>query len=257
MENLILFTFFSLFAITTLKAEPNYKEKWHQANEAYEQEDFVKAGQLYSALVDGDHISSDVYYNLGNCYFKQDELALAILNYNRALLLDPANGNIRHNLEIATTQTTDRIEKLPTFFLNDWVDSLKLAFSSNNWALISVITFMTIFIMYILFHFSKRPFIRKISFTICWLSIFAFIVSLTLSISSMNNIQNSKIAIVMNNAVAVKSSPSEGGTDLFVLNQGAKVTVKETLGEWSEITVDSGNSGWVNHSTIEYIKPVK
>ena len=257
MKNLIIFIFFSLFAITTLQAKSNYKEIWHQANAAYAQENYVKAGQLYSSLVDGENISSDVYYNLGNCYFKQDELALAILNYNRALLLDPSNNDAKYNLEIATTQTTNRIEVLPTFFFNDWLVALKQSLSSDGWAFMSLIAVLLVGSMYILFYFSRKPAIRKISFSLCVLAVILFLLSLGFSISSRNNIKNSKVAIVMNNAVPVKSSPSDGGTDLFVLNEGAKVIVNETLGDWSEVTIESGNSGWLNHSVIQYIKPAK
>lgn len=255
MKKLILFVFLSLLTNLEVSASSDSEKKWNEANEAYSQKNYIEAERLYSSLLIDEYISSDVYYNLGNCYFKMNKLALAILNYNRALLLDPSNEDIEYNLKIATTQTTNRIDELPQFFLKRWIINLQQFLSSDVWAIYGLITLAVLLINVLTFIFSRRSWIRKLTFSLSITSLILIIFMFTFSSNQKANVIDSGIAIVMINSVAVKSSPSESGTDLFILNEGASVTVLENLGEWCEIVIASGNTGWISRSDIEYIRP--
>ncbi len=255
MKKIFLFLVFSFVILVNLNAKPDFRKEWQEANGAYTAGDYLKASQLYSLMINEKWQSVDVYYNIANCYYKMDNLAKAILYYNRALLLDPSNEDIQHNLRIAETQTTNRIEKLPDFFVVRWIDSLNRIMSSNAWAGLSIFVFALIFVSFIMFFFSRKVWLRKTFFSMSLVAVVVFIVSVLFATNQKNKITNSNTAIVMKNSVAVKSSPSDGGTDLFVLNEGAKINVRETLGEWSEVVIESGNTGWLNNSVIEYIKP--
>lgn len=255
MRKIVLSIIFCLVAVATLYAETDKKTQWSEANAAYAKGDYVKAAQIFNSILSADEVSGEVYYNLANCYFKQDKLALAILNYNRALLLSPSDENIKYNLEIAETKTTNRIEQLPQFFLKKWVTTLSQLLSSNQWAVWALVMMFIFLTSTIVFYFASRTWIRKSTFSMGLMSIVLFVVAVSFSSKQKRVVMDSNVAIVMQNAVAVKSSPSAGGTDLFVLNEGVRVEVKESIGEWSEVVVASGNSGWLQLSAIEYIKP--
>ena len=254
MKKLLLLIVLGLFTIINVEAK-EYEKSFEQANAAYDSGDYIKASQLYSDILSDDYVSSEIYYNLGNCYSKMDKLALSILYYNRAALLDPSDENIKYNLEIATTKTTNRIEQLPEFFLQTWTESIRQMFSSNQWAIIGLVMLAIMLASIVIFYFSNKSFVRKLMFAFSVTALFVMILSFVFSSTQKQIILSSNVAIVMNNAVAVKSSPSQGGTDLFILNEGAKVEVKEVVGDWSEVILESGNMGWLKTATIEYIRP--
>lgn len=254
MKKFLLLILFSLLAISGLEARQS-EEEFEQANVVYDSGDYLKASQLYLEMLNGDYVSSEIYYNLGNCYSKMDNLAMSILYYNRAALLNPSDENIQYNLEIATTKTTNRIDKLPQFFLKAWFVSVSHMFSSNTWTINGLVMLAVMFASVVIFYFSNRSIIRKVMFSLFLVSLILTISAFVFSSNQKYNIQNSNVAIVMENDVAVKSSPSDGGTDLFILNEGAKIQVREVMGKWSEIVIESGNSGWLENAKIKYIRP--
>lgn len=225
------------------------------ANQAYATGDFLKASQLYESALKGDSHNWQTYYNLGNCYYKLDMLPFAILNYNRALLLEPGNSDIRYNLEIASTRTTNRIVAIPQFFLVRWIAQVRELFSSNTWGWISICSLTGLLFFVVLFVVSRRAVIRKLTFSFSTVFLFFMIVSMVSAQQQKSMIEDFRGAVVMRNAVPVKSSPSDNGTDLFVLNEGVEVTVVSVLGSWSEVSIASGNKGWLLSDSIEMIKP--
>ena len=117
------------------------------ASNAYRNQDYKKSIELYEELVSqgikNNRISSQLYYNLGNAYFRDNQLGKAILNYERALLLEPGDGDIRHNLRFANNRTVDRIASSGEFFMTNWFNSVRNLFSSNVWAIIAIILFIS------------------------------------------------------------------------------------------------------------------
>lgn len=224
---------------------------WESAGQSYAEGDYKKALELYTRLEKEAGISASLYYNIGNSYFKENNLAKSILYYNKALKIDPTNSDIQHNLLVANALTTNKIKEVPKFFLVRWIETVRNLLSSNGWAQISIVTFAIFLSMAVAFLLSRKASRRKHSFTI---GLIAFIVTILTSIAAASQEQaqtdNTK-AIVMNNAVAVKSSPDDAGKDIFVLNEGVKVTISESIGKWSKITIASGDSGWLESKNIE------
>ena len=140
-----------------------------QANEAYGQEDYITAIELYEQTLREQGVSSDLYYNLGNAYYKHNEFAKAILNYERALLLNPGNEDARFNLEMANTHIVDKIDPVGKFFLSVWIDSLRNFLSSNTWAVIGIVYRRFVFISVLQICQSKeiRFFWRNYTFLDC------------------------------------------------------------------------------------------
>ena len=229
------------------------QESLTKANEAYAQEDYIKAIELYEQTAREHGVSSDLYYNLGNAYYKHNEFAKAILNYERALLLNPGNEDARFNLDMANTHIVDKIDPVGRFFLSVWIDSMRSYLSFNTWAVIGIIAFFLFIGGCYLYLFTRSVSLKKIGF-------FGGIVVLLIAImancfawglNEKKEIRNE--AIVFDATVSVKSSPAESGTDLFVLHEGTKVVVLSKVGEWSEVKISDGNRGWLPSAAIEII----
>jgi len=220
----------------------------YYANQMYEQ-----AAELYQQTVDSGYSAPELYYNLGNAFFKEHNIPMAILNYERARLLDPGNEDIRYNLEMARTYVTDKIKILPQFFLIQWYHWFLERMSADGWAWISMITFVIALILLSLFLFSKRMGLRKTGFTGGLVVLFISLISFTFAWQSRKILTAHDHAIVMSPAVTVKSSPDKNGTDLFVIHEGTKVKVEEAADNWTEIRLDDGSKGWLPDDAITKI----
>lgn len=249
---LVLLLFLNIITVSAVE-KADVTQLWLEANENYTKGDYKAALEVYGKIERELGVSSSLYYNIGNCYFKENRLAKAILYYNKAQKLDPSNKEIEHNLAIANALTTSKIKEVPHFFLYRWLESTANIMSSDGWALLSIISLAVLLSMLIAFLLSRKSNRRKITFSI---GTAALAVTLLAGMAStyQKSIQMSdKNGIVMNNAVAVKSSPDDSGKDIFVLNEGVKVEISEQIGKWSKITIASGDTGWIITSNIEVI----
>ncbi|HBI80649.1 MAG TPA: hypothetical protein DDY04_01530 [Bacteroidales bacterium] len=223
------------------------------ANKYYTEGKYADAIDHYEAIISSGKVSPELYFNLGNAYFKLNDIAHAILYFERAHLLNPGDDDILFNLELARTYTTDKIEAIADFFVVKWVKSISTLFSSDAWAFIAILLFSITLVLLIIFQFSGKYFIKKNAFIISWITGILFIISLSFSISQKNRIINSNQAIITTSAVAAKSSPSESSNDLFILHAGTKVETLRSVGEWYEIRIADGNKGWLPKSSFEKI----
>ena len=224
-----------------------------EAEEAYAKEDYTQAIELYESVLKSYGESAMVYYNLGNAYYKVGKVAPAILNYERALLLNPGDSDTRFNLQVARQKTVDKIEPIGEFFLTRWIGTVEDVYSADGWAKWGVASFVLFIGCLVLFFFSKWIRLKKIGFFagICFLLI--SLVANLFADSQQDKLLHRADAIVFASTVTVKSSPDASGTDLFILHEGTKVTIKSTLGEWSEIQLEDGNVGWMPSKEIQQI----
>ena len=223
------------------------------ANELYTQGKYSEAAKQYESVVVGQGVAPELYYNIGNSYFKANELGLSILNYERALRLRPGFEDARVNLELAQLKVIDNIVQSPTFFLGRWIISFIKIFSSNVWFVLSVSFFVLCLVFIFLFVFGNTRSIRKSSFYFSSVFLCLFLISLFFAGIRKEQMTNHNYAIVMTGIVTVKSSPDQSGTDLFQLHEGTKVKVQSTLGKWVEIKLGNGSVGWVEDGNIERI----
>ena len=224
-----------------------------EAEEAYAKEDYTQAIELYESVLKSYGESAMVYYNLGNAYYKAGKVAPAILNYERALLLNPGDSDTRFNLQVARQKTVDKIEPIGEFFLTRWIGTVEDVYSADGWAKWGVASFVLFIGCLVLFFFSKWIRLKKIGFFagICFLLI--SLVANLFADSQQDKLLHRADAIVFASTVTVKSSPDASDTDLFILHEGTKVTIKSTLGEWSEIQLEDGNVGWMPSKEIQQI----
>lgn len=223
------------------------------ADSAYIKEDYLTAISIYENLLK-QGVSAEVYYNLGNSYYKAGDIARAILNYERAVLLSPNNSDYNANLEIASAKKVDKDEFSSEIFIISWAKSIANWMSSDQWAVVSVLSFIVFLIGLSLFVFSKKAKIKKSSFIfgICAL----ILVPITIYCASyqQNKITSKNTAIVLEPSVTVRSTPSETGTSLFVIHEGKKVSIKDgSMSSWNEIELENGQVGWIPTAAIEVI----
>lgn len=246
----ISFLLFVLFTAFFVSAQEN---ELKQAEESYTKEDYGKAIELYESVLNKYGESASVYYNLGNAYYKANKIAPAILNYERALLLAPGDGDIRFNLQMARQKAVDQIEPLDTFFLSKWFNRIQDTGSADNWAAWALVCFLLFIGCLILFFFSRKPLLKKGGFYAGIVLLVVVLVANIFAKRQKTDLEDRNTAIVFAPTVTVKSSPNESGTDLFILHEGTKVVIRSTLGEWSEIVLEDGNVGWMPSSKMEII----
>lgn len=226
---------------------------WDRANDAYARGEFRAAIDGYNSLLAAGRESSKLYYNLGNAYFKCDSIAGAIVSYNRALRLDPSDADAAYNLSVAEARTVNRIEGLPEFFVVSWFRNISHIMTSNGWAVVSILFFALMLAGGVWYLLASTVGQRKAGFTVSAVSLFLFVVAVCVATSQKRDKIDSGRAVVMATAAAVKSSPSVSGKDLFVLGEGVCVSLGEKIGDWRQITIASGDKGWILSEQIEVI----
>lgn len=244
-----------LFGISflTITAVFSQNSTLKHANELYVKGNYVDAARIYESVISKLGVSPELYYNLGNTYYKINETGRSILNYERALRLNPSFDDAKYNLEIAQLKVVDNIAQNQPFFLNRWLTNFIKFLNSNQWFYLSMIFFISALALTFVFLFGRTRFVRKSSFYFA-LVLFIFTVS-TIIFSGVRHHQFTQHneAIIITGAVTVKSSPDKSGTDLFQLHEGTKVGVKSALGEWVEIKLANGSVGWLKAESIERI----
>lgn len=223
------------------------------ADSAYIRNDFTTAIQIYEMILRTGE-SADIYYNLGNSYYKIGDIAKAILNYERALILKPANKDIRSNLEIARAKTVDKVTDVPELFFITWLKSITNSMGIQSWAIIAI-SFFLLFIVSIYFFFFSTKIVARKTFFILALFFLVLCVIANISAAFQRKVRLNRMnAIIISPSVTIRSTPNDNGTSLFILHEGRKVFIKDdSMKDWKEIQLEDGNVGWVKKNDLEVI----
>ena len=240
----------ALFVALNLNAQDNNEQLWEKANAYYTTGDYKQAISHYEQILASGHESAKLYYNLGNAYYKEKDFNKAILNFERAKILAPNDENIDFNLKLANQFVVTSIEPLPQPFFLRWRTTIINMNSSDKWAYISIFSFILFLVLTGLFIFSRIVSVRRISFlTGIVLLVFSGF-TFSFSAQQRKKIVERNHAIVFCPRVTVKSSPSTTGTDLFLIYEGLKVQITDSVSTWKEIKLADGNEGWLPDSCI-------
>ena len=226
---------------------------FEQGNQAYRQENYREAVDWYQKILEKGYAGSQVYYNLGNCYYKLNDIGNAVLFYEKARKFKPDDPDILFNLELANLKVKDRIEMPKPFFLFKWWDGIKQMFSLAGWTWLTVSLYGATVLLLIIFLFSQSTFFRKIirvgmiTFG-CLALLSAYLLFINIQAE-----KNHRQAVVLTSTVNVLSAPEESSTDVFVLHEGAKVTLAEQRGDWVKIALPDGKSGWLRQDYLGII----
>ena len=224
-----------------------------EADSAYVNSNYQEAIKVYESLLKHGE-SAELYYNLGNAYYRTENITRAVLNYERALLLSPGDGDIRFNLQIARSKTIDKIVPESEMFFVTWYRSLVNIMSVDGWgrmALVSLALFIVLFLVYL---FSARVWVQKVGFFGGGILLVVFVFSNFFAWQQRQQLLNREGAIVVAPSVTVKSTPAQNGTDLFILHEGTKVVITDgSMKSWREIRLADGKKGWIESKKIELI----
>ena len=226
---------------------------WENANLLYINSDYIAAVDAYENIADAGYISSRLFYNLGNAYFKSGNIAKAVLNYHKAIRLAPFDKDARYNLAVANSYVKDRIDVVPEFFLSSWLRSLRSVYNSNGWAVISLILLAIAMAAFLLFIVADRKSLRKCGFFSGAACLILFVVAVIFAAVDKHNFKHPVQAVVMQQSVPVKSSPDNSGSDLFILHEGTCVKILSSYDSWTEIVIPDGNKGWLRSDALELI----
>lgn len=228
-----------------------------EAIAAYNEGHFRRAIEIMEAEMDAklkDGLeSAGLYYNLGNAYFRMNELANARLYYEKALLIDPGDRDTQHNIDYLSTKITDKILVADTFFLNIWFRAVQNLFASNAWATIAIVMFLALVACLVAFFFSRSIMVKKTAFYIGIVSLIIVIFANVFAFRQKNKIETRDTAVIMVGSVSVVSSPDINSKELFILHAGTKVDITKQDRNWLEIEIDNGSVGWIQRDKIEII----
>ena len=223
------------------------------ADNAYRAGNYQEAVLAYEEVLSQGLTSADLYYNLGNAYYRTDQMGLAILNYERALRLKPSMGDARENLSLAESKTADRITTLPKLFVVRWVDVLCTHITPAAWRVVWLVLLALLGLSLVAMRLGSRRNLRKAGLLTAVLAIVLLLLATLLLISSTRRFNAHREAIVLPQAITVKSSPEQQGTDKLVLHEGTKLTITDSLSGWYKITIADGTSGWCQKENVERI----
>lgn len=223
------------------------------ATNCYNKGRFEQSAAFYNQVLAKGYESAEVYFNLGNAFFKSNDLASAILFYEKALKISPGDEDIRFNLKVANSRITDKIESVPDLFYEIWWKSIFNLFSGNAWAWTGVVLFALCFVFFGIYVLSSSYALRKAAFILA-ATMFVFALFATgFAWSSSNRQLSHSFAIVFDPSVTAKSSPDDSSTDLFVLHEGTKVNVTDKVGDWVKIKLANGSIGWITLKSLKEI----
>jgi len=222
-----------------------------EGNNAYTEEHYKTAAQSYEAYLDSAHQNAEVYYNLGNAYYKSDRIGLAIWAYERALKLDPRNEDAKFNLEFANLQTEDQIEQ-PEPAISEWLKRLLFGPHTNLWAYVSIACSLLFSLVTLIFILTKSRRIRNLSLMGGMLFGMLLTISTLTAYFHKQAVLDDSEAIIISEKAEIRLSPLDKANVSFELHEGAKVKILQQNDSWTQIEVN-GNSGWIMEEELKRI----
>lgn len=250
----ILLSVLQLILCLAANLQAQNPNNWfEEANKLYATQDYEKAAETYLKIVQSGYESAELYYNLGNCYYKLNKIGSSILYYEKALKAAPDNEDIQFNLSLALLRVNDRIEPAPEMILLQKAKDFLHAKTANQWGRISLLFIWIASTCFAIFLFIKTSSVKRASFFSAILTIFLALIFFILAIQQHLHERNNKFGVIMVTNTYVKSSPDKNSTDLFMLREGTKFQILEKLNSWLKIKLVDGKVGWINETDISLI----
>jgi len=244
-----------LIYITVMLGLPllSFGNKEPTANALYAQGKYEEAAKAYQQLINSGYHSAALYYNLGNAEYKLGETPSAVLYYEKAHKLAPGDEDINANIRFVNLKTTDKIDETPEFFISKWWHEFILSFSVNGLAWASVVLIFAASVLLGVYFFSNSVIIKKASFYGALALLFIGLVNLGIAAGQVSYFDGHKQAIIFTSTVNVKGGPLDKASTLFVLHEGTKVNVLDTVNGWLRVKLANGNEGWMKVSDVREI----
>ena len=246
MKNLAYIVLF----LTQLMAAQSFTK----GNELYRKGNYAGAAQEYEGVLKKDKESAELYFNLGNAYYKMNKVAPAIYNYEKALQLDPGNGDIKANLGFAHKMIIDEIKEVPNVCFSKMVDDSTSVYHHNTWPWIAVAFSALFFLLFLGYYLAGTTLLKRVFFVGMFIALLIIVDALFSAVFTKAQEAKERPAIVFSEVVAVKTEPNAHAHDAFILHEGTKVNVLETLDNYKKVELADESIGWIESSAIKEIK---
>ena len=239
--------------ISTLSFAQN-EQLFDKANTLYNNANYTEALEIYNSILDAGEHSAELYFNMANAHYKLNHIAPSIYYYEKALLLDPNDRDIKNNIVFARNMTIDAIETVPEVGFSKILNNLINLMTFDAWAKTAVAFVILFVILFILYYFSYSTTKKRLAFVSSLASFVLAIATLSFAFQKYKLVNNNQPAIVFAQETKIKSEPNLRSTEAFVLHEGTKVQVLDTVENWKKIKLSDGKTGWVMNDDIKLLK---
>lgn len=230
------------------------QDNFEAGNKLYRQEKFEEAVKAYESVLKTKQHSAELYYNLANAYYKLNKTAPAIYYYEKALLLNPNYSDAKNNLQFAQNMTIDDIKPVQQVGFGKIIHDFTSSYTYDGWAKIAI-GFSVLFLLFFIgYYFSAATWLKRIFFVGLFVALIALVISVASAIAEKASYENDKPAIIFADTVGIKNEPKESADNAFMLHEGTKVQIVETLDNWRKIQLADEKEGWVNKDALKEIK---
>ncbi len=227
---------------------------FQKGNQLYQKGNYEKAIVAYESILKSGQESSDLYYNLGNSYYKLNKAAPAIFNFEKALLLNPNDSKIINNLAFAHKMTVDEVVAIPKVGFSKIVEDFTMLFHYDTWAWLAIIAAFVFLISFLGYYLMDKVLLKRLFFSSMIFLVLFIIVAFFAGFNQKEKLELERPAIVFDDATTVKSEPKSNAQDAFVLHAGTKVYVLETFEDFKKIQLLDLKQGWIQSKSIKEIK---
>lgn len=243
-----------LIVVVLLHLQANCQSVFERANDFYQKGDYQQAIVHYNSILKDKKHSPEIYFNLANSYYKSNKIAEAIYHYEKALLLNPNNKDVLNNLKIAKQKTIDDIPEYEAVGWEKFISSFTSKYHFDTWGYFAVFWSFLGVVFFFLYYLNSNKFIKKWAVGLMIFSFLNVFICTTIGFYEKNRIQSNLFAIVMGSEVSIKNEPIPSSNQAFLLHEGAKIQVLESIDQWHKIAVSDDMIGWVSAPQIRIIK---
>jgi tetratricopeptide (TPR) repeat protein len=238
-----------LVSIISILHAQDLDSEFSEANQAYTEGDYQHAIELYSKILEKGIESGEVYFNLGNAYFKTNNPGRAILYYEKASKFIEGDPALEQNLQLSRLRIVDKIEPIPELFIFEWWTTLIHLFSLDTLLWVNIAVFSTLILLIIVNLLYGRQLIRQLIWVVSVFCLVIFVITFSL----IYEFESTQFGVILEEKASVISEPDINGTEVFILHEGTKVKINRLLNNWLEITIPDGKTGWVKETSLEVI----
>ncbi|OBX24448.1 MULTISPECIES: SH3 domain-containing protein [Bizionia] len=245
--------FFIIFAFLSLLSFAQNTQLFEQGNDLYNDAKYEEAIDKYQQVLDTDMHSAELYFNLANAHYKLNHIAPSIFYYEKALQLAPNDADVKQNMAFAKNMTLDAIDVVPEVGVAKVINQVSHAISFDLWAILAIcFVFLAVF-AFINYYLAKGTKTKRLSFTMGFIGLFLMLGSVISAFNKYDLDKSNNPAIVFAQESQIKSEPNLRSTEAFVLHEGTKVQVLDTVDNWKKIKLSDGKEGWIPSSDIKLL----
>lgn len=224
---------------------------FEKGNQSYQKEDYQAAVSQYESVLDSGKQSAELYFNLGNSYYKLHQVAPAIYNYEKALQLNPNDSEIQTNLDFARKMAIDDIKVIPKVGFKKMIADFTSAYHYDQWAWITVALAFVFLLFFVGYYYAASAFKKRIFFSAMFLVLIGIGMTVFSALFEKNRMASEQPAIVFADTVSVKSEPKPSAPDTFILHEGTKVYILESIANWKKVQLTDETTGWIDSESIK------